>query len=54
MLSTEFQEAIHKCRTELSKAERENTKIKGDVRIVEQHLFNAKKILEDMLPPTDP
>lgn len=53
MLSIELQEAIHKCRTELSEAERENTKIKGDVRTVEQHLFNAKEILQNVLPPLD-
>jgi len=54
MLSTELQEAIHDCRSELRKAERENIKIKGDVRTVEQHLFNAKKVLQNVLPPTDP
>jgi len=54
MLSTELQEAINECRTELGKAEHENIKIKGDVRIVEQHLFKAKKILQNVLPPMDP
>ena len=53
MLSTELQETIFECRQELSKAERENQKIEGDVRKVELHLYNAKEILENALPPTD-
>jgi len=52
MPSPKFQKVIQDCRVELRNAEREN--IESNLQKVEQHLFNAKKILQNVLPPTDP
>ena len=53
MICPELEKVIIECQKELSNARKENINMEGEVRTVEQHLFKAMEILQNVLPPID-